>query len=154
MVAFEPNLCRIVYMRIFEAASTFTALTFVKRVKAMYESRMEVLTDGAQYYRTACKFLNLGHYAYDLKARNFMESIVQYIEDRMKDFDDYMPYRREGCDRKARSSAFELYRINEVCLNKDFDLEEFLEKTLSAIEASRMLKFTEPLRRTWQLKAY
>jgi hypothetical protein len=26
------------------------------------------------------------------------------------------------------------FMINEVCLNKDFNLKEFLEKTISAIE--------------------
>jgi transposase-like protein len=56
-VAFEPRLHRIVYMRIFEATNILTALTFMKEVKALYRSRMKVLTDGAQYYRTACKFL-------------------------------------------------------------------------------------------------
>jgi transposase-like protein len=66
-VAFEPRLRRIVYMRFFEAANIFTALTFTKRIKAVYRSRMKVLTDGAQYYRTACKFLNLDHDVYDLR---------------------------------------------------------------------------------------
>jgi transposase-like protein len=46
-VAFEPNLRRIVYMRLFEAANILTALTFMKKIRAFYRSRMEVLTDGA-----------------------------------------------------------------------------------------------------------
>jgi hypothetical protein len=54
-VAFEPNLRRIVYMRLFEAANILTALTFMKIIRAVYRSRMKVLTDGVQYYRTACK---------------------------------------------------------------------------------------------------
>jgi len=44
-VAFEPNLRRIVYMRLFEAANIFTALSFMKRVKALYRSRMKALTE-------------------------------------------------------------------------------------------------------------
>jgi transposase-like protein len=64
-VAFEPLLRRIVYMSFLEAANILTALTFIEKVKAIYRSRMEVLTDGAQYYRTACKFLNLEHDVYD-----------------------------------------------------------------------------------------
>jgi len=44
-VAFEPRLRRIVHMSFFEAANIFTALTFVKKVKAIHRSRMEVLTD-------------------------------------------------------------------------------------------------------------
>jgi transposase-like protein len=68
-------------MRIFETANILTALTFMKRVKAIYRSRMRVLTDGAQYYRTACKFLNLEHDVYDSRLRNLMERIVQYVKD-------------------------------------------------------------------------
>jgi hypothetical protein len=39
-VAFEPRLRRIAYMRLFEAANIFTALTFIKKIKALYRSRM------------------------------------------------------------------------------------------------------------------
>ena len=45
-IAFEPHLRRIVYMRIFKAANILTALASMKRVKAIYKSRVEVLTDG------------------------------------------------------------------------------------------------------------
>jgi putative transposase len=98
-VAFEPRLRRIVYMRFFEAANILTALSFMKRVKALYRSRMKVLTDGAQYYRTACKFLNLDHDVYDLRLRNLMERMVQYIKDRTEDFDDYIPCGGRGATR-------------------------------------------------------
>ena len=54
------------------------------------------MTDGAQYYRTACKFLGLDHYVYDLRLRNLMERMVQYIKDRTEDFDDHIPCRRGG----------------------------------------------------------
>jgi transposase-like protein len=79
-VAFEPRLRRIVYMRFFEAANILTALSFMKKVKVLYRSRMKVLTDGAQYYRTACKFLNLEHDVYDSRLRNIMERIIQYAK--------------------------------------------------------------------------
>jgi transposase-like protein len=136
-VAFEPRLRRIVYMRLFEAANIFTALTFIKRIKALYRSRMKVLTDGAQYYRTACKFLNLDHDVYDLRLRNLMERIIQYVKDRTRDFDDYIPCRRERCDKKHAQMLLSsiAFMINEVHLNKDFDLKYFLEKTVSIIEA-------------------
>jgi putative transposase len=136
-VAFEPRLRRIVYMRLFEAANILTALTFVKRVKALYRSRMKVLTEGAQYYRTACKFLSLDHDVYGLRLGNLMERIIQYVKDRTKDFDDYIPCRRERCDKMHAQTLLSSigYMINEVYLNKDFNLKEFLEKTVSAIEA-------------------
>jgi putative transposase len=136
-VAFEPRLRRIVYMRFFEVANIFTALTFMKKVKALYRSKMKILTDGAQYYRTACKFLNLDHDVYDLRLRNVMERIVQYVKDRTKDFDDYIPCRRERCDKRHAQMLLTsiAFMINEVYLNKDFNLKEFLEKTISIIEA-------------------
>jgi transposase-like protein len=99
-VAFEPRLCRIAYMRFFEAANILTALTFIERIKALYRSRMKVLTDGVQYYRTACKFLSLDHDVYDSWLRNLMERIIQYVKDRTKDFDDYIPCRRERRDKR------------------------------------------------------
>jgi putative transposase len=122
-------------MRIFEAANILTALTFIKRIKAMYRSRMRVLTDGAQYYRTACKFLNLDHEVYDSRLRKLMERIVQYVKDKTGDFDDYIPCRRGRCDRMHAQMLLSSigFMINEVFLNKDFDLKEFLEKTISAI---------------------
>jgi transposase-like protein len=50
---------RIAYVRLFEAANILTAPSFIKRTKALYRSRMKILTDGAQHYRTACSFLSL-----------------------------------------------------------------------------------------------
>jgi len=47
------------------------------------------LTDGVQYYRAACRMLNLRHYVYDSRARNLMERIVQHVKDRMGSFDTY-----------------------------------------------------------------
>jgi transposase-like protein len=66
-------------MRLFEAANILTALTFMKKIKALYRSRMKVLTDGAQYYRAACKFLSLDHDVYDLRLGNVMERMVQFM---------------------------------------------------------------------------
>jgi transposase-like protein len=63
-VAFEPHLRRIVYMRFFDAANMLTTLIFIKKIRAIY-GLMIALTDGAQYYRAACRMLNLKHYVYD-----------------------------------------------------------------------------------------
>jgi transposase-like protein len=136
-VAFEPRLRRIVYMRFFEAANILTAPPFMKKVKALYRSKMKVLTDGAQYYRTACKFLGLERDVYGLRLGNLMERIVQYVKDRTKGFDDYIPCRREGCDKRHAHMLLSSigYTINEVYLSEGFNLKEFLEKTISAIEA-------------------
>jgi hypothetical protein len=65
-----------------------------------------------------------------------MERIIQYVKDRTRDFDDYIPCRRERCDKRHAHMllASIAFMINEVYLSKDFDLKEFLEKTISAIE--------------------
>jgi putative transposase len=135
-IAFEPHLRRIVCMRFFEGANILTALASMKRVKAIYKSRMRVLTDGAQYYRAACKFLDSDHEVYDSRFRNLVKRIVQYVKDRTEDFDDYIPCRREGCDEMHAQMLLSSigFMINEVFLNKDLDLKEYLEKTISAIE--------------------
>jgi transposase-like protein len=45
-VAFEPLLRRVAHTRFFEASNILTAPTFVKRrVRALYRSRMKVLTE-------------------------------------------------------------------------------------------------------------
>jgi putative transposase len=136
-VAFEPRLRRIAYMSFFEAANIFTALMFMKRGKAVYRSRMKILADGAQYYRTACNFLNLDHDVYDLRLRNLMERIIQHVKDRIKDFDDYIPCRRKKCDKRHAQTLLSSigYMINEAYLSRYFNLKDFLEKTISAIEA-------------------
>jgi hypothetical protein len=109
----------------------------MKKVKALYRPRVKVLTDGAQYYRTACKLLNLDHDVYDLRLRNLMERIIQYIKDRTEDLDGYIPCRRGRCDKMHAQMLLSsiAFMLNEVYLNKDFELKDFLEKTISAIEA-------------------
>ena len=97
---------------------------------------MRVLTDGAQYYRTARKFLGLDHEVYDSRLRNLMERIVQYVKDRTGDFDDYIPCRRGRCVKMHAQMLLSSigFMINEELLNEYFDLEESLKKTMSAIE--------------------
>jgi hypothetical protein len=65
-----------------------------------------------------------------------MERIVQYIKDRTRDFDDYIPCRKEGCDKMHAQMPLSsiAFMINEAYLSKGFKLKEFLEKTISAIE--------------------
>jgi hypothetical protein len=66
-----------------------------------------------------------------------MERIIQYVKDRTRDFNDYIPCRREKCDKRHAQMLLSSigFMINEVYLSKDFNLKEFLEKTISIIEA-------------------
>jgi hypothetical protein len=44
-----------------------------------------------------------------------MERIIQYVKDRTRDFDDYIPYRKERCDEKRVQMLLSPigYMINE-----------------------------------------
>jgi hypothetical protein len=91
----------------------------VRKIKAIYVKDEDI--DGWNtILQAACKFLSLDPDAYGLRLGNLMERIIQYVKDRTKDFDDYIPCRRRKCDerhtQKLLSSIGLL--INEACLNK------------------------------------
>jgi transposase-like protein len=48
-------------MMTFDAVNILTSMIFIKRVKAIYGSKIIILTDGAPYYRASCRILNLRH---------------------------------------------------------------------------------------------
>ena len=48
MVAIEPRSRRIAYMKDLRAMGAFTALIFIKRIKAIYRPRIKALTSRAQ----------------------------------------------------------------------------------------------------------
>jgi transposase-like protein len=64
-------------MMTFDVANTLTSLIFIKRIKAIYGSKIIVLTDGAPYYKASCKILNQRHGVYSSEVRNLMERIIQ-----------------------------------------------------------------------------
>jgi hypothetical protein len=67
------------------------------------------------------------------RLRNLVERIVRYVEDRTEDFDDYILCEGRGVIRGMLLSSMG-FMINELYLNKDFNLKEFLEKAVLAIE--------------------
>ena len=99
-IAFEPYLRKIIYMMTFDVANTLTSLIFIKRVRAICGSKIIILTDGAPYYRASCRILNLRHGVYSIEVRNLMERIIQYVKDRTKLFDNYIPCIKDECDEK------------------------------------------------------
>jgi len=66
-----------------------------------------------------------------------MERIIQYVKDRIKDFDDYIPRRKERRDsRHAQMLLSSIgFMVNEVYLNKCLGLKELPEEAISTIEA-------------------
>ena len=45
-----PYLRRIVYMMVSDVANILTSMMFIKRIKAIYGSKITILTDDAPYY--------------------------------------------------------------------------------------------------------
>jgi putative transposase len=67
----------------------------------------------------ACKFLKLKHIIFiqDMKKASNIERIIQYIKDRVEDFDDYFPCIRDKCNLQHVINwfnAFTYYYNNEI----------------------------------------
>ena len=75
-------------MMTFDVANTLTSLIFIKRIKAIYGSKITILTDGAPYYKASCKILNLKHGLYSSETRKLMDRIIQLRIDKL--FDNYI----------------------------------------------------------------
>ena len=60
-IAFEPYLRKIMYMMVSDVANILTSMMFIKRIKAIYGSKITILSDGAPYYKASCRILNLKH---------------------------------------------------------------------------------------------
>ena len=46
-------------MMVSDVANILTSMMFIKRIKAIYGSKITILSDGAPYYKASCKILNL-----------------------------------------------------------------------------------------------
>ena len=135
-IAFEPYLRRIVYMMTFDTANILTSMIFIKRVKAIYGSNIIILIDGAPYYRASCKILNLRHGVCSIEVRNLMERIIEYVKDRTKLFDNYIPCIKDGCDEEHAKMLLKsiMIMLNETWINRRVKAKEFIENTIPIIE--------------------
>jgi transposase-like protein len=115
-IAFEPYLRRIVCMMTFDAANILTSMMFIKRVRTICGSNIIILTDGAPYYKASCRILNLRHGLYSLEVRNLMERIIEYVKDRTKLFDNYIPCIKDECDEEHADS-----KINNCNAERNMD---------------------------------
>ena len=60
-----------------------------------------VSTDGGTWYPPpACKFLKLKHHTHSSFEKSIIERTMQYIKDRIENFDDYFPCRIKNCKLK------------------------------------------------------
>ncbi|MEM1546131.1 MAG: hypothetical protein QXP91_06700 [Candidatus Methanomethylicia archaeon] len=112
---FESLLRRILYVWVYDVANIITSLKFLKKVKTTYGSNIIVLSDGAHYYKASCRILKLKHELYGLEVRNLMERIIQYIKDRTRLFDNYIPCMKNKC---GNEHALMLMKSIAYILNK------------------------------------
>jgi putative transposase len=59
-----------------------------------------VSTDGGTWYPQACKFLKQNYLIHSPFEKSIIERTMQYIKDRMENFDDYFPYGKKKCKLK------------------------------------------------------
>ncbi len=68
---------------------------FMSHVLDRYRKH-QVSSDGGTWYPQACKFLNLHHHIHSYFEKSIIERTMQYIKDRIENFDDYFPCRKKN----------------------------------------------------------
>ena len=72
--------------------------------------RKRIFTDGARWYKDACKWLRLKHQVYSTELKNVMERFIQKIKDRTECFiDDHFPCRSESCNRQHVTNWIKMF---------------------------------------------
>ncbi|MEM1547054.1 MAG: hypothetical protein QXP91_11455 [Candidatus Methanomethylicia archaeon] len=61
-----------------------------------------------------------------------MERIIQYIKDRTRLFDNYIPCMKDKCDNEHASILMKstAYILNETWINRKIKAKEFIEDTI------------------------
>jgi hypothetical protein len=76
---------------------------------------------------------------YKAEIRNLMERIVQYVKDRTKLFDNYIPCIKDKCDGEHAENLLKsiIIMLNETWINRKAKAEEFINKTIPIIEVMK-----------------
>ena len=90
-IAYEPDMDLCLMMNISRERTMFVCYQF---------GRKPIFTDGARWYKDACKWLRLKHQVYGTELKNVMERFIQKIKYRSKCFDDHFPCRSDNCNRQ------------------------------------------------------
>ena len=61
------------------------------------------------WYPYACKFLKLRHHIHPSFEKSIIERTIQYIKDRIENFDDYFPCRKKRCKLNHVTSWFNVF---------------------------------------------
>ena len=82
---------------------------FFKELRKRF-GRKRIFTDGARWYKAACKWLRLKHQVYSTELKNVMEIFIQKIKDRTECFiDDHFPCRSESCNRQHVTNWIKMF---------------------------------------------
>ena len=99
-VAIEPTNRQILALSISKERNMFVAERFIANLVKNH-GKHPVSTDGGTWYPPpACKFLKLKHHTHSSFEKSIIERTMQYIKDRIENFDDYFPCRIKNCKLK------------------------------------------------------
>ena len=86
----------------------FVAQNFIRNLVNKY-GKHPVFTDGGAWYPYACKFLKLRHHLHSAFEKSIIERTIQYIKDRIENFDDYFPCRKKRCKLNHVTNWFNVF---------------------------------------------
>ncbi len=95
-IAIDESTKVILAMRISFERTMLVAEQFLKSLAKRY-GKHKVSTDGGTWYPQACEFLKLQYHLHSPYEKSIIERTIQYIKDRTKSFDDYIPCCKINC---------------------------------------------------------
>ncbi|MDQ6723605.1 MAG: transposase [Thermoproteota archaeon] len=107
-VAIEPKDREILSTSISKERNMFVAERFLSSIVNEYGEH-PVSTDGGTWYPQACKFLKIGHHIHSPYEKSIIERTMQYLKDRIENFDDYFPCKKNRCKLKHVKQWFNLF---------------------------------------------
>jgi putative transposase len=98
-VVIEPMDKEIFAIDISKELNMVVAERFLSNVIKEYGEH-SVLTDGGTRYPQAYKFLKLEYHIHYTYGKSIIERTMQYLKDRIENFDDYFPCKKNKCKLK------------------------------------------------------
>jgi putative transposase len=107
-VAIELSNKSILDIYLSTERNMFVAQNFIRNLVNKY-GKHPVSTDGGTWYPYACKFLKLRHHLHSSFEKSIIERTIQYIKDRIENFDDYFPCRKKRCKLNHVTNWFNVF---------------------------------------------
>ena len=108
-IAMKPVHKTLLGIHISESRNMLVAEKSIRSIVSKYVKH-SVYTDGATWYREACKILKLKHYLHSPLEKSLIERVMQYFKDRIESFDDYYPCNsKRECDNSHVYNWMELF---------------------------------------------